>query len=191
MIPFPVANESQWRTEDLLNLVEKILETPGFRRSSCGDGTLLLFKTDKSQIKDESIWGKRKAAEYKQWGAAADRYSNTRLVLIRSADKLKTDVLDRIANSDVQQDMSQDDLMCLVKAVSRAIGGYNGAEYCNFSWIKDAPMRIGPPKKKDRSKDPIERRIAALERNRRDILRAADRAAQKVSDKIAELRKKL
>lgn len=181
-----IANESQWRTEDLIEMVRRIENTDGFARENFYESTLLLFKTSRAKPRKWNKDEKVPAADHITHGRASERYWNTRLVVIRSTDKIAADVLDRLANSDVQQDMSPDDLKLLVEETAHAIGGWRGKTRCNFSWVTTLPMRIGGPSK--RSPIAVEREIEALQNEQNRIRRCAREQIALLDTKIEKVR---
>lgn len=186
-----IANESQWRTEDLTEIVRRIEETPGFSRENFYRDTLLLFQTSrKKEKKKKHAWQddtKPPAAEHLRHGKLADRYEDTRLVLIRSTDAIGADVLDRLANSDVQQDMSGEDVLKVIREIARAIGGYRG-EDCDFSWSTEVALRIGGTGK--RTAESVEREIRGVRNEQNRIRRQAREWNEKLDKKIEALEAK-
>lgn len=186
-----IENESQWRTEDLKEIVRRIEATPGFSRENFGQETLLLFTTSRKKVKKDK-WGDSpdeipEAADCPTHGRLGSRYEDTRVVIIRSAEALKADVLDRLANSDVQQDMKPEDVLKVVKETAYAIGGWRGKE-CDFDWYTEVALRIGGPGK--RSKVAAKREIRALRNDQFQIRYRAREAIEKIEKKIEKIREK-
>lgn len=182
-----IENISQWRTADLVSIVERLKAEPQFNTSGIGSQTMLLFKTSRKKEKEDRFSGEREippAATCAGW-AARQQYEDTRVVLIRAPNKLQMDVLDRMAVADVQQDMGLDDMKVLVKAIIEAIGDWQSHK-TDISWIKDMPLRIDPKPK--RSKVVIEREVAAIHSEKRRIMYAARGACERLDKKIEKIR---
>jgi hypothetical protein len=183
-----VANESNWRTDDLTALVEAVQEMPEFKEGNhIYNSTLLLFKTSRKKASKDRYSGEvisePKAADYDRYPSAFD---DTVVVMIRSAKKLKMEVLDRLAHiaGECEQDMNHKDVVRVARCIGLAIGGYDAHNW-DFSWARTKTLRTRT--KVTRSREATSRRVRALESKRYDIERAARRKTQQIDDEIRRL----
>lgn len=177
-----IENESQWLTEDLLALVARVQQIPEFTLENFYPRTLLLFKT--SRLKEKWI-GKPPAASLPS--SYRIKYEDTRVVEIRSTSKIQLEVLDRLANSDDQQDMSKEDVVLVAKAIGRALGGWN-ADHHNYDWASMMALRVGRAPK--RGAVALEREVRALRNEQDRFRRQARQEIEKIEKKIEKISKR-
>lgn len=185
-----IENESGWNTEDLLALVVRVQQIPSFRLENFYSRTLLLFKTSRLKEKARRYGGSKEvekppAASLTDW--YRNKYEDTRVVEIRSPSKIKLEVLDRLANSDDQQDMSKEDVLLVAKAIARALAGW-AAERYDFSWANTVPLRVGRTPK--RSKVAQEREVSALRNEQDRVRRKARQQIEKIEKQIEKVEKR-
>lgn len=183
-----IVNESNWSTEDLTAIVARIVNTPGYRQPyEFGTETLLLFKTSR-----------RKQLKHREAEAAIgfDRhedYSDTAVVEIRSAPKLKMELLDHMANigGGNDGDMSAADALIVTKAIAKALGvsSYWNRDF-DLSWGKTMPIRRRRGKA-EKHPEVIRRRIGAIEEAKDKIRRHMRTELDILDDRIAKLKEKL
>lgn len=183
-----IENESNWNTQDLKAMVEAVMELEGFRKGShIYEDTLLLFKT--SRKRGRKNWKGKRDEPPAAYAVRNQNYSNTVIVEIRSKDKLKLDLLGRMAhiNESGHQDMSSDDVKCLLKEIKRALSSYIYSQ-ASVAPLVHMPLRMRS--KITRSKVVIDREIEGLQDKCRSWQRHLDREIEKVNEKIDSLRRK-
>lgn len=182
----PIENESQWNTDDLTAIVNRI--TGGDRPSTFYAGTILLFRTNRTKVKTSKFSEDKEIPEAaRHIGDDDGKFPNTHVVEIRSGEKLKMEVLDRLAHSGEEQDMSSEDVVRVVKEIAQALLGWEGGRR-DLSWAKEMKLRFAGPGK--RSKVAVGREVEGLRNEQQTIRRRAQRATTALEDKIEHLRKK-
>jgi HAMP domain-containing protein len=185
-----IENESQWLTEDLLALVARVQQIPEFTLENFYPRTLLLFKTSRLKEKvrrsSKGDWiGKPPAASLPS--SYRIKYEDTRVVEIRSTSKIQLEVLDRLANSDDQQDMSKEDVVLVAKVIARALGGWK-ADHHDYDWASTMPLRVGRAPK--RGAVALEREVRALRNEQDRFRRQARQEIEKIEKKIEKISKR-
>lgn len=181
-----VENESNWRTDDLLGLLESVQSMEELKKGyQIERNTLLLFKTfAPKKHKDHNGDSIRpSAADYSHH---APRWSDVVLVYIRSRDQLKMDVLDRMAHigEDYEQDMPAEDVECVAKAIGNAIGDWGSGRH-NYSWARSKSLRSRSRIK--RSKVAAGRELIVLKRKRNRIIRKANAQVANIDKRVEKL----
>jgi hypothetical protein len=186
-----VENESNWKTEDLVALLEKILGMEGFERGGhITSNTLLLFTTSRRRTPRVNSWQHRRGETPPpvEMDRSCRRYYNTVAIKIRSAKRLQMEVLDRLANvpGGGVQDMSAANVVKVAECIARALGNWHGTKL-NFDWAKTFSMRTST--KNRRSETGVQRRIECLRDSQDDLRRICRAEIQKIEKKIQKLQR--
>jgi len=179
-------NESNWRTDDLWNLVERCKQMHEYREGyHIYQNTLLLVRTGNPKLKKD--WrGEVIEPPAATLLRAPKRWSNTVVVKVRSRMALKMEVLDALAHigQGYEQDMPGSDVVCLARCLGMAIGNYS-MEYGDYEWARTMSLRAR--NKIEVGKVAAQREIYALEEKKRGILRRARESADRIDEEIAKL----
>ena len=182
-----IANESNWRTDDLEALVESLRNQPGFKEGyQIRSNTLLLFVTGNPKktparggvvVEPPAATGIRNPR----------RWSDTVVVKIRSRCQLRLEVLDRMSHigHDYEQDMKAADVERVASAIAEAIGSWE-CEKFDYSWARKMSLRHRP--NVTWSKEAGEREVLALLDRKDDIKRSTQDRLRKIDQQINRIR---
>lgn len=193
-----IANESQWNTEDLTAITERVIETlPKKPSSDC----LLVFKTCRysrtTKEKKEGALPDR-AAQSGYYHDGSNSGGETRCVQIYSKDRLtEKNVLDRLAQNaanEVRQDIHPRFIRQIAESIRDVFTGYyyggrDKEAQPDCSWAEKFQLRASP--KIEHDPELVRRKIVALEQEKERSRRTYLAECQRLDGEITRLKGKL
>lgn len=201
-----IENESQWNTEDLKAIAERVAIEKGLNvTGQVREDSLLVFKTARRSPPRRRRYGAQEDEKQAKIERAADvgyyrgiNYGSVdfRCVEIYSKDKLvEKNTLDRLVQStaaDVPQDIEPNYIKDIAVAIYCAFAGkstYTNGIRDGFEWAEKMQLRKAP--KMVRSNLLLEKKIDSLKAEQARVRRALEREMERFDRQIEKLQSKL